>query len=194
MKLAATAALASAVSAAPLETRTNDSGAFGKIAIHSGALGIHQQPLTASDHQIFIGKPTVSYCPEGLQPGSCPAGNSTSFIATGSTGALSMNVVVPGGQRVYLDKSGYIGYTIAHSGAIPDGAITDGFDYAPGAEQGQVGELTNSKTKGFTACPTGEDGVYQIKPVFDGLSYVGCTGIALGTIPVAEGSGAWQYS
>lgn len=101
-----------------------------------------------------------------------------------------MNVEVPGGQQVFVAPDGSVGYTAAHSHAIPDGGITAGFAYTPPAEPNTVGELTGPA--GFVACPTGDAGVFQVKTAIDGADTAGCTGFAAGATPF-DGVGAWQY-
>lgn len=182
-----TLALALAVlgAASPLTRRTTST--FALISIHSGDPDVHLRPITASDFKLWLGKPTASYCPSDVVP-DCPSGNSTSFAS--GDGGLSMNVEVPGGQLVYVATDGTVGYTQAHSGSVPAGAITTGFEYTPPAPEGSVGTLSGPG-KGFVACPTA--GVYQIKAALEGVDTSACTGIAAGALPV-EGVGAWQYS
>ena len=60
----------------------------------------------------------------GLPAGSCPPGTSTSFVTTADSDRISMNVVVPGGQQVYVGPDGALGYTIAHSTEMPENAIS----------------------------------------------------------------------
>ena len=90
------------------------------------------------------------------------AGGSTIFAYGPTTSGLSLNVIVPGGQQTFVRADGSLGYTIAHSAAIPDGALSTPFQYTPQVEQGRVGQLLFDN-KGFNACPVaGEAGVYQI--------------------------------
>ena len=102
-----------------------------------------------------------------------------------------MNVVVPGGQSVYVAPDGAVGYTIAHSAAIPSGSIVEPFHYTAPAAEGTVGSLTGPA--GFLACPDGVAGEYQIFVQVPGFTRTDCTGIGAAASPV-EGSGAWQYA
>lgn len=144
--------------ATPSPTPAPGSDYFGVISSRS-ASPIHLLPLTARNGKFYLGAgaPT-SDCPAGLPAGACPSGDNTVFA--GGDGTLSLGVVVPGGQQVYVAKNGELSYTVPHSAFIPDGAIVDQFSKtAPGANN--LGTL-NFET-GFVACPVGGDGQgYQV--------------------------------
>jgi|ERR1712225_107676 len=77
-----------------------------------------------------------------------------------------MDAVVPGGQRAFVRKDGSLGFTVPHSGAIPEGAMTGPWQFTPQKEEGTVGQLKFA-TRGFNACKTGEKGpsgldIYQL--------------------------------
>lgn len=143
------AGLASVVAATPVSAPSlaaRDTGTFSLVASHSGDPDVHLRSIEANDFQLWIGKPTASFCPQGVD---CPPGNATSFA--GGEGGLSMNVEVPGGQLAYVAPDGTFGYTQAHSASLPEGAITDGFTYTAPTQQGGVRELTGPA--GFVALP-----------------------------------------
>lgn len=143
---------------APTPTPTPGAGYFGVISSRS-ASPIHLLPLTARGGKFYLGGPgPSSYCPPNLPAGSCPPGNSTVFA--GGDGTLSLGVVVPGGQQVYVAPDASLSYTVAHSAAIPVGSIIDQFSKtAPGSNN--LGSL--SFETGFVACPVGAaDQGYQV--------------------------------
>jgi hypothetical protein len=103
-----------------------------------------------------------------------------------------MSVVVPGGQQVYVQTDGQVGYTIAHSASIPQGALTSPFEYTPPKDGEALGSLTFNE-KSFSACPAGDEGVYQIYANIDGFTRTDCIGILLGTSEF-DGTAAWEYT
>ena len=161
---------------------------FGLTSARS-ASPIHYQTVSASGNSIWLNKKTSSYCPENIEDiGGCPAGNTTTFA--GGEDTLSMGVVVPGGQQVYIDPdTGAVKYTQAHSAAMPEGAIQTGWTVSPG---NGFGILSNSNGA-FIACPAKDDS-YQ---VFIGLECVdfdeACLSFDALTSNVTD-AGAWQYS
>lgn len=150
---------------------------------------IHYQSVSASGQSIWLNKPTASYCPDNIKPtGGCPAGNTTVFAY--SEGLLSMGVVVPGGQQVYVEAdTGAVKYTQAHSAAVPEGAIQEGWHINEGDG---FGVLSNEKG-GFIACPAEGDSwkvFLQLECVeFDSK----CLGFDALSSNLTE-AGAWQYS
>lgn len=185
------AAIAGLASSAPLAPR-DSAGAFGLIAIRSGSV-VQNSDITASDYGFWINKPTASDCPTNLGS-ACPAGNETALTFSNSTSSLAMDVVVPGGQQVYVTPSGEFGYTIPHSAALPAGAVTTGFKYTPPAASNSVGTLTfGNGTQGFLACPTGDGDVYQVV-ASNGTNSDSCLGIDLATVAYGSGYAAWEYA
>ncbi|KAF2812171.1 uncharacterized protein BDZ99DRAFT_412734, partial [Mytilinidion resinicola] len=84
---------------------------------------------------------TCTYCPKDVVP-KCP--NSTTTVVYPEGG---LDVVVPGGQRWYVDPSGALGFTQAHSAYIPPGSQVDGF------QAYESGALVNLKSPwGWVAC------------------------------------------
>lgn len=137
-----------------------DAGYFGVIAARS-ASPIHLQSLTARNGKFYLGagEPTT-YCPaESIGAANCPPGDYTVFA--GGEGTLSLGVVVPGGQQVYVAPDGSLSYTTAHSVAIPAGSIVDQFSKTDPTAGATFGYL-NFET-GFVACPVGAaDAGYQV--------------------------------
>ncbi|CAK7222061.1 hypothetical protein SCUCBS95973_004713 [Sporothrix curviconia] len=141
-----------------------------------------------------LGVETCSYCPDsGVE---CPVGNTT-VISAGADGSsmTGMDVVVPGGQTVYLDSTGAVGYTQAHSASIPDGATQGGLVAYSGG--GFVN--LNSGGYGWAACPptsqAGGSG-YTLFAVSAANkdTLASCTPINLKVNVQPEGTvGAWEY-
>lgn len=98
------------------------------------------------------------------------------------------HVIVPGGQRFYINALGALAYTRAHSGIIPENSIVGeiqafqegGFIYAAGG--------------GWYACPASEPGVYQIFNRLEGVVLdAACIGINIAVNSLEGGLFAWQY-
>lgn len=150
-----------------------------------------------------IGKETATYCP--LDSG-CPVGNETLFVATKETKTLSMAVEVPGGQNVYVNpKDGAIGYTQAHSGGMPEGAIQKAFVYTPpeaGASFGTLNFKRDGKDRGFMACSVKGDfekGPWKVhanlaRVDFDKNACEGFDALAVTGPKKGKQVDAWQYS
>jgi hypothetical protein len=131
-------------------------GYFGVISSRS-ASPIHLQTLTARGGKFYLGGgPPSSYCPPNIPAESCPPGNST--VLVGGQETLSLGVVVPGGQQVYVAPGGALQYTTAHSVAKPDGSDVTGFSRTAPANGNAFGYLEYET--GFVACSTDEG--YQV--------------------------------
>lgn len=144
----------------PTSTPAPGPGYFGVISSRS-ASPIHLQPLTARGGKFYLGAgPPSSYCPaETIGAANCPPGNTTVFAGGDKT--LSLGVVVPGGQQVYVAADGALSYTTAHSAYIPAGSIVDQFSKTAPSNGNSFGYL-NFET-GFVACPVGGAGAgYQV--------------------------------
>lgn len=64
---------------------------------------------------------------------------------------------VPSGQQAYVRTDGSLGFTVPHTGAVPEGAVTHPFQFTPQEENGKVGSLKFA-TRDFNPCKTGERG------------------------------------
>lgn len=150
-----TSAAASAPTDAPLPGAPSY---FGVISARS-ASPIHLQSLTARGTKFYLGGGAPSsYCPVEQVGDACPPGNST--VLAGGDKTLSLGVVVPGGQQVYVAPDGALSYTIAHSAAIPAGSIQDEFSKEAPSNGNSFGYL-NFPT-GWVACPAAEGSGYQV--------------------------------
>ncbi|PSN64231.1 hypothetical protein BS50DRAFT_65950 [Corynespora cassiicola Philippines] len=160
-------------------------GYFGVMSARS-ASPVHLLPVQARGGAFFLGGEASSYCPPSLPEGSCPSGNSTVFA--GGQGTLSLGVVVPGGQQVYVGPDGALGYTPPHSTSKPEGSIVEGWNKT---EAGTFGHL--SIGDGLVACPAGEGKGYQVYGQIEGVELGSdCLGFSALTVN-ATGPGAWQY-
>ncbi|KAK3380442.1 carbohydrate-binding module family 52 protein [Lasiosphaeria ovina] len=164
------------------------------LTVSNPNLSINGKAVTASGQHWYLGGQTSSYCPS--QVGSaCPPGNITAIVASG--GSAAMDVMVPGGQLVYLDAFWNVGYTQAHSAYIPPGSTTTGFAaYAGG---GFIN--LNGNGWGWVACPPtasgGGGGVWNLvaKNSTNTASLDNCTPVNLKVNPLPQFTyGAWQYT
>ncbi|CAI7670077.1 unnamed protein product [Penicillium manginii] len=144
MKVSALLSLVPLVAAMPGRRQESAStGSFGVTAARSGS-PIHFLPLTAAGSHFYLGGKSQTYIPEGV-----PLKGSTNDTIL--TGSHYLDVVVPGGQEIYVDASGALSFTTPHSGYIPEGSSEGPFKYTPG-KNGGLG--TWSYGSGFIACPT----------------------------------------
>lgn len=169
---------------------------FTGLAIHSGS-DIQYQSLNANDLSFWLGKNTTTYCPEqaGL---SCPSNNKNSpptvFSRAAGSNTLALSTAVPGGQLVYVDGTGALKLTQAHSGNTGEGATVTGFSVD--AETGHV----QFEGQDWFACPVGEGdepgvyGVYAVSKITGTNAGAGCTGFAFRPEEVSRnGEGVSQY-
>lgn len=69
--------------------------------------------VQASGYSFTVGGSPAAYCPFSQTAPQCEADKNTRFLAN------ALSVVVPGGQLIYIQKSGKLTYTVPHSGAEP---------------------------------------------------------------------------
>lgn len=92
---------------------------------------------------------------------------------------------MPGGQAVYVAADGHLGFTVAHSAAIPAGASTDAFKVD--------GKNLQHDGRDWVACAQeGEPEVYKIYAASNGASPTNCTAFAF-YMETATEVGAWEY-
>ncbi|KIV84722.1 hypothetical protein PV11_00488 [Exophiala sideris] len=158
----------------------------------------HFESINANANKFWINlPPTATSCPyTGTDQASfCPPGNETAFIGSGSLAAS-----VPGGQQIYVDTTGALMYTTAHTHVIPSGAVSYPFTYTlpGGAQYGSVSTRAFG-ADGFMACPTHGSIAYQVFASFAEaqvpLGNVNdCVPLAPLSIPYTAGNyAAWQY-
>ncbi|KAK2765013.1 hypothetical protein FQN54_008712 [Arachnomyces sp. PD_36] len=152
---------------------------------------VHMQKIQAAGQKFWIGGEPATYCPTSVGD-LCPPGNETVIIGTSSLDAL-----VPGGQMMYVEKSGSVGFTQAHSVSIPEGADIGGFTYAPGVYHDYYNYI-GFGADGFMACPSDDSDFLQVFANFENATVP--TGDVEDCIPFAafayhyDGpTPAWQY-
>lgn len=167
---------------------------FSLTASNPG-IPIDGKAVTACGRHWTIDGTTCTYCPDEV--GDCPPGDITA-VNTGADGGASMNVEVPGGQRVYLDPYWNMGYTQAHSASIPPGSLISGF----AAYSGGGFVNLNGNGYGWVACPPtspgggGEDGWNLVAKNASNSDILGnCYGVNLKVKELDPNSyAAWQYT
>lgn len=120
------------------------------------------------------------------------------------TCSILQDVRVPGGQQIYVEPTGALGFTQAHSDDYPSGSIFEGFALYLGSSFGSLG-CSGLGATGFLACPADASGTGQYKVFADvkglkdkdtpGGSVRDCIGFdALAVEYTVEGSAVWQYT
>ncbi|CAI0655409.1 unnamed protein product [Colletotrichum noveboracense] len=123
---------------------------------------IHGKPINASGRRFIIGLDVpMTYCPDVVPRDSCPPGN----ITTVSGLLTGMEVMVPGGQDIYVDPEGFVGFTQAHSASWPaNSTLMDGFyrttakssspcEAEPPTDLLDFCDPKNAASEGVYACP-----------------------------------------
>ena len=166
--------------AAVLNRATLAKTAFDIIAAHSTS-PIHLQAVSAVNGSFFIGEGPTSYCPKSSVQ-HCPSGTSTTlsvstdgccslgkFCATSLLAHIQLippvDVLVPGGQQVFVLSSGALGYTSPHSHLIPKGAALRRFTATFGSSPDSLGSFSFAGlgSSGFVACPAANGyGPYKV--------------------------------
>ncbi|OBT86483.1 hypothetical protein VE02_04930 [Pseudogymnoascus sp. 03VT05] len=144
----------------------------------------------------------ATYCPV-IPDLTCPAANETVVYK----GGMSLSVIVPGGQQTFVETSGAIGYTMAHSASIPAGAYIGGFtSYTTLDGNGVNQTIVSWETPehptfaGLVACPkvseyvdaTATHRIYGRTPGFNQTDCVELKGLIAVAQPNND-AGAWQY-
>ncbi|KAJ5925467.1 hypothetical protein N7454_008106 [Penicillium verhagenii] len=160
--------------------------AFSVMSIRS-ASPIHYMQMNAAGQKFYLGGSTSSYCP-GVEGMVCP-------LATRPS-SLQADTEVPGGQQVYVDATGALSFTQAHSASIPAGSSVGDLIYEAGEPWSHY-SFNGWGAQGFMACPT-TDSRWQVFAALQNATVpsgnvadcLGFDAIALtytGDIP------AWQY-
>ncbi|EAW08989.1 IgE-binding protein [Aspergillus clavatus NRRL 1] len=174
-----------------------DNGPFQVTALRSSS-PIHFLGMTASGNSFWLGGETTTYCPDIVKEnGGCPDGTQTVLFTN------ALDVLVPGGQQIYVAPSGAVKFTTAHSANIPPGSAVEGFSYT---FDGPIGgwTFTGLGATGFMACPTQGDAPapYQVfasipNAVVPSGNAAHCLGFSAAasawTAPANQTAAAWQY-
>lgn len=132
---------AAAAFVAPAAASTDN---FVGTAIRSGS-GFQNDPINANGGTFWLNKATSGQA-------SASKRDTLNTVFSGGQGTLSLDVSVPGGQQVYVAKTGELSYTQPHSADTHDGTST-GFNI------NDSGNL-QFEASGFLACS--EDGAYKV--------------------------------
>ncbi|KAJ5115329.1 hypothetical protein NUU61_001088 [Penicillium alfredii] len=194
LPLLAAAAPAPTATTQPAATSTpTPNPSFRVLALRS-ASQIHYFRMTARENKIWLGNQTEAFCPENVQP--CPPGKETIF----APGGTAMDVAVPGGQQVYVDPTGALRYTQAHSAAIPPGSARGPFTYQthPGNTANHFYNFTGWGANGFMACPAKNSQWQVFANVQNATVPLGdrkaCLPFHALADPYKGAAAAWQYS
>ncbi|KAF2094107.1 hypothetical protein NA57DRAFT_80526 [Rhizodiscina lignyota] len=144
--------------------------------------------INACSQAFYIRDLPCTYCPDVVpqQGGVCPDTNQT-VLSDGD----GLYVEVPGGQLFYVNTNGALGYTQAHSGSFPQGAVF-------GVTAYEDGEFILPGSDGWVAC-VGTSAFMnpgsQIYAKLPGLTFSNlCYDVAIWTVDWNDGPGAWQYT
>lgn len=139
-----TTQILSALAVALVAPVTAASDNFVGIAIRSGS-DFQNAAINANDGTFWLNKATSGQA-------SASKRDTLNTVFTGGQGTLSLAASVPGGQQVYVAKTGELSFTQPHSADTHDGTST-GFNInGSGAIQFEA--------SGFLACS--EDGAYKV--------------------------------
>ncbi|EGD93305.1 secreted protein [Trichophyton mentagrophytes] len=163
-------------------------------ARHPGRENVDKLPMQAAGRAFWLGGSPATYCPE-IVGDNCPPGNATVIL-----GLNSLSVLVPGGQQMYVEPSGKLGFTQAHSASIPPGSHVGGFAYKPLNKKSGSFYFGGWGATALMACPVPDSKYYQVfaniknamVPGGDVKKCVEFVGVAKeykGTTPAA-----WQYT
>jgi len=162
---------------------------FTGMALRS-ASPIHFASLEARSDGLWLWGKTKTFCPEEVGD-ACPKGKTTSLYY--GEHRLSMGAMVPGGQQVYITKTGRVGYTQPHSASMPAGSTTTGWIYRPKYfDFGSSKADQLSHRKGLVACEYQNSGTYQLYVQVPGFSKKGCLGFDFVAQNVTKPT-AWEY-
>lgn len=159
-------------------------------------------PVNAAGEAFSLGGSPSFYCPTSVSS-ACPNTTETIFAAE----LTALDVEVPGGQQVYVQANGALGFTQAHSASVPPGATIGGFVNVTVASDCHAPwevitwKSPDGSTGGIEACsevPADTNGtaVYKVYAVTPGFNQTGCVKLA-GLLASYLGNGApfgaWQY-
>ncbi|KAL3418094.1 hypothetical protein PVAG01_09809 [Phlyctema vagabunda] len=165
---------------------------------------IDRQPINGNGLGLWIGKPTVTVCPDTPDVASiCAYQNTTVFWSTPIENArgtyIYLSVSTPGGQILYSDGMGHLNYTAAGENSIPssDIASTYPFNYGPQDDDESTADWGYVSLYGaaFLACSTDVVGEYYVGVVGQAVAYPdNCRYITIGGTRWTGGVGAPAYA
>ena len=141
----------------------------------------HGLPVQAAGENFFLGHGNGAYCPSDVPPADCPPGNQTVLLG----GYLSVSV--PGGQQLYIQTSGALAYTQAHSTLMTNMSMLGGG--TPYENAGYFGPNGSY----WVACPGAT--AYQVFANLPSVVFADdCVGFYAVVEDLPQGTvGAWQY-
>ncbi|KAF2151649.1 hypothetical protein K461DRAFT_279131 [Myriangium duriaei CBS 260.36] len=167
--------------ALPAPQTSTTPSTFSGIAIHSGS-DIQYAAVSASGSALWLNKPTSTYCPSQAGSVCATSTNDTVFAAAQGSTTLSLNVIVPGGQEVYVAADGRAEYTVPHSASTGTGSSTSGFSSGDG--------YVKFEGNDWLACP--EDGAYAVYAASKKTDGNNCLGFEW---KIVDNKGqAWEYA
>ncbi|KAG9890158.1 hypothetical protein KCU60_g16845, partial [Aureobasidium melanogenum] len=153
--IAGMAALLSTTLAAP---------AYVPYVFNTSQPAIDGLPITANNGYFWIGKPTTATCP--TYDSACPSQNTT--IISGPTYGQTwwMGILEEGGQRIFLPTYAQPGYSAADSNNFTPSRVS--YSYILNTETTTDGHLLlKYYHSDWWACPTGEEGVWEVTATLD---------------------------
>ncbi|CZR59928.1 uncharacterized protein PAC_09823 [Phialocephala subalpina] len=158
--------------------------------------------VNAGGEAFHLGGSPGFYCPTSVGS-ACPNTTETIFAAE----LTALDVEVPGGQQVYVQANGALGFTQAHSASVPVGATIGGFVNVTVASDCHAPwevitwKSPDGSTGGIEACsevPVGTNGtavynVYAVTPAYNQTGCVKLAGLLASYLGTGAGFGAWQY-
>ena len=176
-----------ALSAFVANAMAQTTGYFGVVSARS-ASPIHLLSLEANGGHFFLGGANSAYCPPELGAEVCAAYPGNQTVLAGGDVTLSLGVVVPGGQQVYVAPDGALSYTQPHSVFKPNGSVVDGWSRTQGETFGNLNFVD-----GLVACPTAGDKPWQVYGQLPGVELSpDCLGFSALTVNTT-GANAWEY-
>ncbi|KAL8747140.1 MAG: hypothetical protein Q9184_007645 [Pyrenodesmia sp. 2 TL-2023] len=143
------------------------------IKAYNSESAIHLMNITASYNKFWVGNVTGNRCPPPAvtkdapwaKSNECPAGNETALEVTG-TGEAHLDVVVKGGQAIYLGPHAQLRFNNAGV-PLPADAIRMEFALSvnPIPPSPEVSAFIYSgvgKASGYLACPVAPEGPWQV--------------------------------
>ncbi|KAK4629305.1 Ecp32-1 [Fulvia fulva] len=188
----APAALAAATPGAAPQSGTSKPLRFSGMSIRP-ASPIDSGSINANGGEFWIGKPTKTNCPKDTPAvaDACKHANNkqTIFDYLNAQPTLSLDVGVPGGQQVYVNKdTGRLRFTTAHS------AHQDGTPEAKGFSIVHDAKFQFEK-KDWIACPEGPKGTYSVYAAAYKKADKKCLGFTWNVIKLDDKvPSAWQYN
>ena len=176
----------------PVTNATTPSGSGGTFTLQARRSGstFHLLPIHAAGQSLVMGVDASTSCPAGNAAFDCGtlASNGTAFAGDANT----LYVAVAGGQRLFARADGRLGYTQAHSMAVPDGATTGGGSLTGDAGSRDWTWRGAGDAGGLVACPAASGGAKWTVYAARASGQESCLGFRAVAVPYT-GPAAWQY-